>query len=233
MSGFVALIRRVLPVVVIGVLFAVAWFYCRDGEWFRLEAVHVTADNAATEAAAEAELGDAAGGSLLALDLADWRWRLESLPGVRKATLRRHLISRSLEVNIENYVPLARWHAGGVITASGERYDAPADTTLPLFKGRDGYYRDMAAFYLTAADLLGKDEIAQLELSMRGDWRLFFGDGTVLRLGREAPEQRLRAYARHAAALRAHFSACLLGVVDARYEKGFAVVCDDTKEIKT
>lgn len=232
MNAVAVLARRILPVAVVIGLFAAAWSYWSGGEWFHLQAAHVTADNAATRVAAEEELKDAIGGSLLELDLTDWRRRLEALPGVRKATVRRRLLHRLLEVKLENYVPLARRDGGGVVAASGELYEATADPMLPLFKGQAGRYRDMAAFYRAAAELLDDGDIVQLELSARGDWRLFLRDGTMLRLGREAPQQRLRAFARHAAALRARFAACLRAV-DARYEKGFAVVCDDTKETKT
>lgn len=181
---------------------------------------------------ARAILQEGAGQSLLDLDLHEWKQRLENLPGVAQAHLRR-VPPHALLVRLENHQPLARWAQGGLIDVYGARYDGVGDLSLPVFDGPLGSVHNMIAFFEEAETILdsgaasGGDDsnvgkIMQLELSARGEWQVFLDNGIILYLGREKPRARVRLYVRHARELQNQFAQ--LRGVDLRYEHGFTII---------
>lgn len=204
-------------------LFAVALMVVEQ-RWIYLDEASIVISGGGDEVQthARAILMEHAGSSLLAVDLHEQKQRLENLPGVARAHLQRRL-PHTLHVRLEKHQPLARWMSGGLIDIYGVRYDGSGDLSLPVFDGPPGSVQNMIALFESAQTILADyGRIKQLELSARGEWRVFLDDGIILYLGRDRPRSRMRLYARHATQLRNQF-ATLRGI-DLRYEHGFTVI---------
>lgn len=173
------------------------------------------ASRQAVEAALETQ------GNFLAVDLGELRARLEGLPWVRRASVRRAWPDR-IEVALEEHVALARWGNEGLVSIHGERFAGTPDAALPLFVGPPGTEREIARRYARYSELVAPlgSPVARVVLSQRYAWQLVLANGMQLMLGRdaEAAERRLarfvEAYGGEAQA--SH-------VVDLRYPNGFAL----------
>ena len=165
-------------------------------------------------------------GNFLTVDLDATRDAFEKLPWVRTATVRRHW-PQTLEVTLEEHVAMARWGSEALVNTHGEVFDGAAitvDGELPVFIGPPESSFDVARQYATFSKLLQplRQNIVQLNLSLRRAWRIHLENGTVLELGRDQMETRLAryvlAYDRSLAQLNQQLS-----YVDLRYSNGFAV----------
>lgn len=188
-----------------------------------LRHAHIVGGSAAARAEAERMFMQLRGHNLITLDLSEWRAKLETLPSVAEARLRRRLPD-TLEAELIDRRPLAVWGAGGLVDTAGLRYAGTPSQALPIFRGPAGRSVSMSDFYGAAAELLAplNEEIAQLQVDENGEWRVFLRDGLILYLGRDNRRDRLQRYARHAGELRRQFAG--MQAVDLRYERGFAVV---------
>ena len=162
-------------------------------------------------------------GSFITVDLVAARRAFMKLPWVRAAIVRR-VWPQSLEVILQEQVPLACWGSVALVNVQGDIFNAPCDTGLPVFDGPPESSRDMARQYAVFAQLLHplQQSIEKITLSPRGAWQISLYQGTVLELGREQIEARLGRYAR------LHDSVTVLlnrrlSRVDLRYPNGFAV----------
>ena len=185
--------------------------------------------NAAAYAETAGVLSTLRGKNLLLLNLSAWREKIEKLPTVAEARLRRRLPD-TLEVELVTRRPLAVWGDGGLVDEQGRRYVGKAEERLPIFTGPVGRAASMADFYRRANALLLplEERIMQLQVDENGAWRVFLEDGLVLYLGRSTRDERIRRYVRHAAPLRQRFAA--LKAVDLRYELGFSIIIDEVVE---
>ncbi|GAB1720627.1 MAG: cell division protein FtsQ [Nitrosospira sp.] len=159
----------------------------------------------------------------ITVDLVAARIAFMKLPWVRDAVVRRVWPS-GLEVILEEQIPLACWGSAGLVNLQGEVFDAPCDSHLPVFDGPSGSSRDMVRHYDVFARLLHplRQRIQKLTLSPRRAWQISLQQGTVLELGREQMEARLRRYARLEGSAATLLNRRLIRV-DLRYPNGFAV----------
>lgn len=193
-----------------------------------LQEIIVRGGDSQSRAFAERTLAAARGRNLMRLNLAEWKQRLENLPGVHTVHLRRRLPS-TLLVEMEGAAVQARWQDGTLISADGARLAGSGEDDLPVFRGDETRIKEMLAFFREANVLL-PGGIAQVEVAASGGWKIFLSDGTLVHLGRR-PLARFTRYVRHADALAQALPP--LRVVDMRYARGFAVQVhseDDTQE---
>jgi cell division protein FtsQ len=162
-------------------------------------------------------------GNFFTVDIERLRQSLEKLPWVRSAGIRREF-PHHLEVQLEEYQPLARWNNNALVDSQGEVFVAQSDLVMPDFAGQDGTAAEVAQRYEQfSQQLSGLDlQVTRLVLSPRHAWQLRLSNGMVLELGREDVQQRLtrfvEAYPYSLAAIQSRVK-----YVDLRYSNGFAV----------
>jgi cell division protein FtsQ len=162
-------------------------------------------------------------GNFFTVDIERLRQSLEKLPWVRSAGIRREF-PHHLEVQLEEYQPLARWNNNALVDSQGEVFVAQSDLVMPDFVGQDGTAAEVAQRYEQfSQQLSGLDlQVTRLVLSPRHAWQLRLSNGMVLELGREDVQQRLtrfvEAYPYSLAAIQSRVK-----YVDLRYSNGFAV----------
>jgi len=165
-------------------------------------------------------------GGFLSVNLDQVRHALDALPWVDRARVRR-IWPAGLHVTISEQVAAARWGESGLLNTRGELFvtdvrQMPAE--LPLLAGPMGTEQQVAHLYLefqTRLLPLGM-RIGGVTLDPRGAWRVQLTNGVELRLGREAPEQRMERVI-HPAAPIVNARASELAYVDLRYSNGFAL----------
>ncbi|MEE4279342.1 MAG: FtsQ-type POTRA domain-containing protein [Halieaceae bacterium] len=185
-------------------------------------------------AAVREALADELDAGLIFLDLARLRERLEAMPWVYRAELRRRFPG-TLEVRVLEQVPIARWgdtaflnHEARVIEVD----DAARWSDLPQIRGPEGsaarlmtHYRrlrlDLASLDLVPVALV-EDDFRQLSVTLANGVSLQLGDRDFrlrlqrfLRLWREQLAQADAAVAR----------------VDLRYETGAAVAFEEVEQL--
>lgn len=161
-------------------------------------------------------------GNFFTVNLDATREAFRKLPWVRNANVRR-IWPQSLEVLLEEHVPLARWGDSGLVNTHGEVFSAASDDELPVFEGPENTSREIVGQYIVFNKLLQplQQHVEQISLSPRRAWRIRLKDGALLELGREQAENRLQRYV----AVRDQMAALLkkrLRYVDLRYPGGFA-----------
>jgi cell division protein FtsQ len=165
----------------------------------------------------------AVGGSFFTVDLEQTRRSFEQLPWVRKVSVRRHF-PWSLEVTLEEHVPLARWNNNALVNTYGEVFAGHSKLLLPEFNGEPDSSVQVAQMYAAMSrqlEILHRS-IAQINLSPRYAWQLRLDNGLLLELGREQMQQRLaRFVAVYPYSLA--MMASRVNYVDLRYRNGFAV----------
>lgn len=173
------------------------------------------------------------GGSFFTVDLEQTRRSFEQLPWVRKVSVRRHF-PWSLEVTLEEHVPMARWNGVALVNTYGEVFAGQSKLSLPEFNGEPDTSMQVAGMYVSLSQQLEAlhRSVAQINLSPRFAWQLRLDNGMQLELGREEIQQRLARfvavypYSLATMAQRANY-------VDLRYRNGFAVsqlnTADNTK----
>jgi cell division protein FtsQ len=162
-------------------------------------------------------------GNFFTVDLEKTRRAFEALSWVRSASVRRKFPC-SLEVDLEEQVPLATWNGTDLVNTHGEVFGGISTQALPVFTGQPDTSLLVTQMYaaLNAELLPIRQQIAQISLSPRYAWQVKLDNGLVLELGREQVQQRL---ARFVAAYADSVAARVHQVkhVDLRYRNGFAV----------
>jgi cell division protein FtsQ len=203
-------------------------------ELFPLRAMTVRGSLAHTS---RAEIEQAAhgrvGGNFFAVDLAQVRAALEGLPWVRRVEVRRVWPDR-LEATLEEHVALARWAAGGLVNVQGERFAGASEALLPQFAGPVGSEAEVTRRYRRFVEILAPLTAApdRVALSPRYAWRLRLGDGLVIELGRDAPNDPVEARLARLVVAWPQSLARMPGRhehVDLRYPNGFALRLADAK----
>jgi cell division protein FtsQ len=157
------------------------------------------------------------------VDLEQTRRSFEQLPWVRKVSVRRHF-PWSLEITLEEHVPMARWNSVALVNTHGEVFAGQSSQPLPEFNGEPDTSMQVAGMYVAMSRQLEvlHRSIAQINLSPRFAWQLRLDNGMQLELGGEQMQQRLARfvavypYSLATMARRANY-------VDLRYRNGFAV----------
>jgi len=162
-------------------------------------------------------------GSFFTVDLEQARRSFEQLPWVRKVSVRRNF-PWSLEVTLEEHVPMARWNGVALVNTYGEVFDGQSNLPLPEFNGEPDTSAQVAGMYVAMNQQLAglQRSIAQISLSPRFSWQLRLDSGVVLKLGREQVQERLARFV----AVYPYSLATMtrkINYVDLRYHNGFAV----------
>lgn len=170
-------------------------------------------------------------GNFFTVDLQAVRAAFESVPWVRRATVRRVWPNR-LEVAIEEHRVFAAWNDAQFLNTFGEPFtvnpdEAEEDGILPMLAGPEGTEREVRQKYLELTEQLRPIELrlAALALSARYAWSATLDNGTTLILGREQGLSTRERVARLVQAWPALTARLGLppGTVDLRYPNGFAI----------
>jgi cell division protein FtsQ len=177
-----------------------------------------------------AELTDAVrelvGGNFLLLDLDSIRRRVEQLPWVHRADVRR-LWPRDVSVQFEEQKVVARWRDQAWVNHAGEAVRLPNagfPEDMPELAGPDGTSAQMLEQYQRLAPILGSHGLVlkRLVLTPRRTWEIELTNGIRLVLDRRDTGKKIErfaeVYAQHLAAKAANVQ-----LVDLRYANGFAV----------
>jgi cell division protein FtsQ len=209
---------------VLAMLYGVIYFAVHLPGLFPLQSVSLSAAPERVDAAGVLQtIRNEVQGNLFTVDIERLRQSLEKLPWVRSASIRREF-PHSLEVQLEEYQPLARWNDSAMVDSQGEVFVAQSDMVLPDFVGQDGTAAEVTQRYEQfSRQLAGLGlEVNRLVLSPRHAWQLKLNNGMVLELGREDVRQRLarfvEAYPYSLEAIQGKVK-----YVDLRYSNGFAV----------
>jgi cell division protein FtsQ len=163
---------------------------------------------------------------LASVDLGRVRERIERIEWVDQAVVQRRWPD-AIRVLVTEQVAAARWNEAGLLNSRGElfirnaRYVPPE---LPLLQGPDGTQGAVAQLYLDAQGRLLEAglRLTGVRLDERGAWELELANGVVVRLGRQAVNDRLERFIRLASPLVAKRLA-EINYVDMRYTNGFSV----------
>jgi cell division protein FtsQ len=165
-------------------------------------------------------------GGLASVDLDRVRERIERIEWVDRAVVQRRWPD-AIRVIVTEQVAAARWNEAGLLNTRGElfirnaRYVPPE---LPLLQGPEGSEGPVAQLYLEAQGRLLEAglRLTGVRLDDRGAWQLELANGVVVKLGRQAVNERLERFIRLASQLVAKRLA-EINYVDMRYTNGFSV----------
>jgi len=206
------------------VLFALDWLLRTDSfparhVRFEGEFRHVTSREL------EVAVRDAVRGNFLMLDLDAVKGKVESLPWVYAASVRRAW-PRDINVEFREQRLVARWGAEAFVNDVGQVVpvrDAD-DAEFPLLEGPGGTSAQVLALHGELNELLAPLDlgIKRLALSARRTWQLELSNGLVLVLDRHDPNHKIERFVRvYAVALLPYVAK--IRHVDLRYANGFAV----------
>lgn len=174
-------------------------------------------------------------GSFLTLDLGEARAAFEEVPWVRHAVVRRVWPNR-LAVQLEEHRPAALWLGDDgndrLVNSFGEVFEANVgdveDDALPRLHGPEGSSAAMLAMLRRLQPVLqplNAGDLAQLDLSARGSWRVTLDKGAVVELGRGTEDEvvaRTQRFVQTMPRVAAQYQRPLEGA-DLRHADGFAV----------
>lgn len=130
-------------------------------------------------------------GNFFSIDMEALKERIETVPWVRRATVRR-LWPDTLVVQLEEHRPAALWEDGRLISVYGELFtanldEAEEDGPLPQLGGPPGSERDVIERYTELRAILEplKVQPVAVSLSSRRAWSAKLDDGTELLMGRD------------------------------------------------
>lgn len=168
---------------------------------FQISAVRLTGQIETSDSALLAALSIEPGGSLLAFDVAAARDRLETLPWIASATIRK-LYPDALSVEVTEKQAFARWHDGSrvfLIDRKGvlitDEFDVSYDT-LPLVAGRGAPELAEAAMAMVAGHEALADRVAALVRVGDRRWDVLLTDGPTIRLPEDGQEAALQEVVR-------------------------------------
>jgi cell division protein FtsQ len=165
-------------------------------------------------------------GGFFSVDLGAIRRAAEELPWVSQVGVRR-VWPDSLQIQVKEKIPLARWGENALVSVEGEIFTPPRESfpkDLPKLKGPSGSERFLVSrFGGIQAQLRPLElQVARLTMGERRDCHVVFGNGMELVLGRTHNKQRLTQFRRiYIRLLRLHRED--IRRIDMRYTNGFAV----------
>lgn len=174
----------------------------------------------------ERSVKDTVRGNFLMLDLDAVREKVETIPWVYQASVRRAW-PRDIAVQFTEQRLVARWgerafvnHVGQAVAVEG----VEGVRSLVQLDGPEGTSAQVLTRYRTLAQALepARLEIRKLTLTARRTWRVELDNGLTLVLDRSEPEQKLQRFARVHAQTIAPVAASVRQL-DLRYANGFAV----------
>lgn len=172
-------------------------------------------------------------GNFFTVNLDSVRIAFESVPWVRKATVRREWPNK-LIVMLEEHVPLATWGEDGrLVSVKGDVFtanlaEAEEDGELPELAGPAGSekevverFRDLHAWFAPV-----NLKPASLRLSTRYAWTVGLNNGMTVELGREQSRETLKARVDRLTGIYPQLVARLqdrIENIDMRYPNGLAL----------
>jgi len=175
-----------------------------------------------TEVELEKVTMSAVRGNYLMLDLEDIRKSVESLPWVRKATVRRSWPD-GVHIRFVEEQPVANWGNDHSLGTDGQVIPAVATATaasLPRLDGPEGTSQIVLAAYgrfERIAQTMG-EHVRTLQLSSRRSWLVTLGSGIELVIDQDQAEQKLERLALVYRGISGKPKR-----IDLRYTNGFAV----------
>lgn len=163
-------------------------------------------------------------GGLFTVDLGEVASELRSIPWVRSVRLRR-IWPDTLEVQVEEQVPVAYWGDEDLLNRQGEPFVAEYLGDLPHFEGPRDHGSEMLEAWHRFNQILQPlgHRVEEMTLSERGSWTVVLEDDSRWILGKEAVEPRLKRFVAAWPTLRQSGAVPPGSVVDLRYPNGVAV----------
>jgi cell division protein FtsQ len=180
-------------------------------------------------------------GGYFTVDLNNIRELLLHEPWVKNVSLRRKWPA-SLNVFIEEQVPIAYWNNNALLSENGDVFKPETidkELNLPALNGPEGQHDNVWKFMniLYKETAMLNYQVVRLNLDDRRAWQLVLAESTALedarieiKLGRFDTEKRLQRFVRILPALtighgikKSNYKENKIKVIDMRYPNGFAV----------
>lgn len=147
-------------------------------------------------------------GNYFSLNLREARRAFESVPWVRRATVRR-VWPNQLVVTLEQHRAAAYWERDDgnhqMVNLQGEVFEVNLgdveEDGLPLLRGPEGTASQVWQMYRQLAPVFTSlgEKVRHLRMSMRGSWQTTLESGARIELGRGSPDEVLERTQRFAA----------------------------------
>lgn len=170
-------------------------------------------------------------GSFFTADVNALRARVESLPWVAKASLRKVWPDR-LAVHVTERQPLAHWNNDRLVSVAGEVFKAPLNeqvmtAPLPQLFGPEHAVKATLEQFNQVQGMLSVNnlQVEAMRLTERFATSVVLRNGIELKLGREATLERIKRFIDLLPQIQAHKNSAEQSVatVDLRYDTGAAV----------
>ncbi len=172
-------------------------------------------------------------GNFFTANLNAVRLAFESVPWVRRATVRREWPNK-LIVTLEEHTPLGTWGDDGrLLSAKGDVFianlaEAEEDGELPEFSGPEGSEKEVVARFRELQSWFAPANLApdSVQLSKRYAWTVKLSNGMTVELGREQSKTTLRERVDRLVQMYPQLVARLqdrIESVDMRYPNGMAL----------
>ena len=226
--GWLNRLLILLGIGVVAVAALEAWIFLSG---IQVERIAVKGELAHTQAEAVQDIVQPSlAGGFLGTDLGDIRARLEALPWIFEARVRR-VWPNALEIHVVEQLPIARWGESGFLNHEGEVFrpsQGEAWQSLPVLTGPEDTAGELMATYLRLVDLLKPLglSVAQLGMDDRGEIDAVLAGGQRLMIGGDEFLERIQRFTR---LYRAELGARMDSVerIDLRYRRGIAVAYRD------
>lgn len=165
-------------------------------------------------------------GSFFAADVSTLKARVEALPWIETAAVRKEWPGR-LRIFLVEQEPTAIWNHDQLLNRHGEIFAGRVEQvagTLPRLAGPASDVDEVMRQYQRISELLALNgyQVAELEMTERFSVDVTLSDGVRLRLGREARLERIQRFIDLHGRLRRE-SEREIEYVDLRYDTGVAV----------
>lgn len=165
-------------------------------------------------------------GNFFTIDLDGLREAFKDLPWVRAVKVQRKWPS-GLKVMLEEHSVMAYWGDVALVNKQGEIFRAVSDDILPVFIGPS---EESVTVIIEQYEIFNQvlepiqQRVAEIELSPRHAWLVRLENGSLLKLGREKIETRLKRYVSVYKQSIVNLNQSIpLDYVDLRYPNGFAI----------
>ena len=172
-------------------------------------------------------------GNFFTTNLEQVRTAFESVPWVRRATVRREWPDQ-LIVEVEEHEPLGTWGEDGkLLSVKGDVFtanlaEADEDHALPALEGPDGSEKEVLARFAELRAWFAPLRLApeKLSLSSRYAWTVKLDNGTQVALGRETDRFTFKARVARLITIYPRLATLLpegIETIDMRYQNGLAL----------